>query len=245
MDEAYRLTSAKEDRRGREIVEQIMATMLSPPPAPLIVFAGYEKEMQNFLTTNPGIESRISYHFNLAAYEPEDLARIFLLYIRNQGFMLDIKQRAILDPQDLEAVNIMSAVIEQQTSRETRSLYNGRLCQHVFCSAKRSLDRRTSAAIRELGLSAAEPREIEKKGLVTNTLLLDDVISGLCLLEDKARAGRVLGSMASRPSPAADACPPRGMPIQTVRIDVRPSCTATAAILEQSILDSEASIDSP
>merc|ERR1719387_641895 len=36
VDEAYRLSGSTEnDRRGREAVEQLMAAMLTPPPAPL------------------------------------------------------------------------------------------------------------------------------------------------------------------------------------------------------------------
>merc|ERR1740129_671174 len=115
---------------------------------------------------------------------------IFLIYIGGQGFTLQLYDRIVGGRDDLEAVTQLGALIAQHTTPETREVYNGRLCQHVFYTAKRSLDRRTSTAIRDRGLALADPREIERQGLITNTLLLEDVADGLQLLEQKARASR-------------------------------------------------------
>jgi len=237
VDEAYRLSGgSREDRRGKEAVEQLMASMLSPPPAPLMVFAGYEREMNEFLAMNPGIESRISYRFNLSAYEPEEIARIFLLYIARQGFAVKVGL-APAAPQDEEAVAMLRKLITEHTTQDTRAVYNGRLCQHVYAGAKRRLDRRISAAIRDNGLSAADAREIERQGLVSNTLLLDDVADGLQLLEQKACASRptigaptLAASDAGYPSSgecSALTLPPRGAPFQTIVVaDGNRSATA-------------------
>eukprot|EP00746_Dinoflagellata_sp_MGD_P036114 gnl/MRDRNA2_/MRDRNA2_18661_c0_seq1.p1 gnl/MRDRNA2_/MRDRNA2_18661_c0~~gnl/MRDRNA2_/MRDRNA2_18661_c0_seq1.p1 ORF type:complete len:947 (+),score=170.18 gnl/MRDRNA2_/MRDRNA2_18661_c0_seq1:404-2842(+) len=220
VDEAYRLTADKQDRRGKETVEQLMAAMLSPPPSPLMVFAGYEKEMNDFLATNPGIESRISYRFNLASYDPTELAMICLLYIGNQGFTLNLGARIALCREDGEAAMALGAQIAEHTSEATRNMYNGRLCQHVFSSAKRCLDRRTSAEIRQHGLSPSDTHEIQRRGLVTNTLLLTDLVDGLKLLEEKASSSRpskdaiTPGGVA--PPKFGFVPPPRGAAFQTI-----------------------------
>jgi len=200
-------------------------------------------------------------------YECEDLARILLLHIRTVGFMLQLGERPIVDSEDMEAVTALSTMISQHTTHETRQVYNGRLCQHVFCSAKRCLDRRTSAAIRELGLVAADPREIERHGLITNTLSYDDIASGLRLLEAKARAshpgqaqaayGGSGGGSALSPARQGDCvvhnidevparvmnAPPRGVPIQTVFINVDPAGGPAPFYSTAAVNPMEASVD--
>ena len=58
IDEAYRLVSNFNKDFGKEAMETIMAK-LNPYPKgkvcyPVVIFAGYKKEMKELINTNPG-----------------------------------------------------------------------------------------------------------------------------------------------------------------------------------------------
>merc|ERR1712137_685976 len=61
IDEAYRLTSVESKNDfGREAVETLMAAMNEPPgKAPVMILAGYTKDMTKFMRANEGLYRRI------------------------------------------------------------------------------------------------------------------------------------------------------------------------------------------
>ena len=52
---------------------------------PIVIFAGYEKEMDKFLNVNPGLRSRIYRKFVFQDYSTNEL-QIFYLKARKKGF---------------------------------------------------------------------------------------------------------------------------------------------------------------
>ena len=50
----------------------------------MIVFAGYTKEMEQFLKTNPVLKSRVSNEFDFEDYTPEEAVEIGLKYLESQ-----------------------------------------------------------------------------------------------------------------------------------------------------------------
>ena len=55
---------------------------------PIFIFAGYLKEMEQFLLTNPGLRSRIGHTFDFADYDVRDLAKIFTREVRSKNLEL-------------------------------------------------------------------------------------------------------------------------------------------------------------
>ena len=53
---------------------------------PVMIFAGYEKEMDKFLNVNPGLRSRIYRKFVFPDYSTNELQQIFYLKAREKGF---------------------------------------------------------------------------------------------------------------------------------------------------------------
>lgn len=53
---------------------------------PVMIFAGYEKEMDKFLNVNPGLRSRIYRKFVFPDYSTDELQQIFYLKAREKGF---------------------------------------------------------------------------------------------------------------------------------------------------------------
>ena len=76
VDEAYRLIpSAGGKDFCREAIEELMAVMEDGDT--VMIFAGYEKEMDKFLDVNPGLRSRIYRKFIFPDYSTDELQQIF------------------------------------------------------------------------------------------------------------------------------------------------------------------------
>ena len=59
IDEAYTLYSKSENDYGVEAIETILKFMEDNRGNIMIIFAGYPKEMDELMSINPGLESRI------------------------------------------------------------------------------------------------------------------------------------------------------------------------------------------
>jgi SpoVK/Ycf46/Vps4 family AAA+-type ATPase len=80
IDEAYSLARSGEDSRdyGKEVVELLIKEMSDGPGDIAIFVAGYPKEMNAFIESNPGLKSRFSQYFTFDDYLPEELFDISL-----------------------------------------------------------------------------------------------------------------------------------------------------------------------
>ena len=78
VDEAYRLSSNSERvDYGKEAIETMMEHMTSNEYAnPVFVFAGYGKEMKDFLEVNAGLNRRIKNRLLFKSFVPVELAEI-------------------------------------------------------------------------------------------------------------------------------------------------------------------------
>lgn len=79
IDEAYTITKPNDERDfGHEAVEAIMNAMEDNREDLMVIVAGYEKEMRQFLDINLGLKSRFGENFiNFEDYKPEELNQIF------------------------------------------------------------------------------------------------------------------------------------------------------------------------
>lgn len=74
IDEAYALLS---NGGGHEVIATIVKAMEDHRDEIVFIFAGYEKEMEKLVRSNPGIESRIKYHLYFEEYNLGELKQIF------------------------------------------------------------------------------------------------------------------------------------------------------------------------
>ena len=74
IDEAYALLS---NGGGQEVIATIVKAMEDHRDEIVFIFAGYEKEMEKLVRSNPGIESRIKYHLHFEEYNLGELKQIF------------------------------------------------------------------------------------------------------------------------------------------------------------------------
>jgi SpoVK/Ycf46/Vps4 family AAA+-type ATPase len=78
IDEAYSLTRSNEDSKdyGHEVIETLVKEMSDGKGDIAIVTAGYPKEMEIFLNSNPGLKSRFGVKIDFPDYLPKELGKI-------------------------------------------------------------------------------------------------------------------------------------------------------------------------
>ena len=90
IDEAYELAKGKGSNDfGGEAIATLIKAMEDHKDELVVIFAGYTKEMHDFLNLNPGIASRIGYTFTFEDYNSEELCKIFNLKMKKMGFVLN------------------------------------------------------------------------------------------------------------------------------------------------------------
>ena len=88
IDEAYALTegASGENSYGSEAIAELVKSMDEYKDRLIVIFAGYDKEMSDFLEANPGLNSRIGYKFRFEDYSTDELLEIFARAASKAGF---------------------------------------------------------------------------------------------------------------------------------------------------------------
>ena len=87
IDEAYSLSS-KNNSYNDEAIATLIKAMEDNRDNLVVIFAGYTREMQDFINSNSGIASRIGYTLNFKDYTTSELIEIFKGMIKKAGFKI-------------------------------------------------------------------------------------------------------------------------------------------------------------
>ena len=77
IDEAYALNGRSENDFGQEAIDTILKTMEDHRDDLVVIVAGYDGLMDDFIHSNPGLESRFNRFLHFDDYTPEELLQIF------------------------------------------------------------------------------------------------------------------------------------------------------------------------
>lgn len=122
IDEAYALLDSHGNSFGDEAINTIVQEMENCRADTVVVFAGYPKPMEEFLSRNPGLRSRIPFRIDFADYSAEEMKQIAVLNAEKQGFSVH--------PQALEKLTSICA-----EARRNPESGNGRFCRNMIESA--------------------------------------------------------------------------------------------------------------
>jgi len=86
IDEAYTISTGGENDFGREAIDALVKRLEDDRGKFVVILAGYEKEMAQFLAANPGLGSRFPNQIKFTDYSPGELSEIFLHMTKNGGF---------------------------------------------------------------------------------------------------------------------------------------------------------------
>jgi len=97
IDEAYSLSRDNSDSKdfGREVIEILVKEMSDGDGDLVVIAAGYPKEMEYFINSNPGLKSRFKLFYNFPDYLPQELSGIADIAARKKEvkFTFDAKKK--------------------------------------------------------------------------------------------------------------------------------------------------------
>ena len=185
MDEFYSLVERHHDGRpdmiGMEAVNQLLVALEVHRFDFCFIGAGYEKEVDEFLTVNPGLAGRFNRKLRFESYAPDELVEIAVRYGEPRA--------TVIEPAAREALNIacktLRAYLAPDGSHGIDVMQNGRFARNVVERAERLRDSRVAAQHRT------------DKGSVTvedlETLRTQDIVAAVVgRVRGKACAGAAL-----------------------------------------------------
>lgn len=119
VDEAYVLAQSNE--RTSEALAQLL-TYMENDPTTVVIFAGYEKEMEDFIKMNSGLSSRISQKIYFEDYNAVQLLQIFSKFAQERNLQLSDYASNLL-------LNIFS---EKMKQKNDEPFSNGRYARNCF-----------------------------------------------------------------------------------------------------------------
>ncbi|TMR89565.1 AAA family ATPase [Nonomuraea basaltis] len=161
IDEAYSLVNPGYqggDAFGSEAVQTLLKRAEDDRDRLVIVLAGYEREMDAFLATNPGLASRFNQRVAFPSYSPQELTEIAVLLAEKSGDSFDEDALRNLD-------EVFAWVCEE---RLIDGLGNGRFARSLFERAAMRRDVRLAAhASRGGSASSADLTTITSEDVAT------------------------------------------------------------------------------
>ncbi|MBB6349526.1 SpoVK/Ycf46/Vps4 family AAA+-type ATPase [Nonomuraea muscovyensis] len=144
VDEAYSLVNpgySGGDAFGAEAVQTLLKRAEDDRDRLVVVLAGYEREMDAFLATNPGLASRFNQRVAFPSYTPDELSEIAVLLAEKAGDRFDEAALRDLD-------EVFTWVCEE---RLIDGLGNGRFARSLFERAAMRRDVRLAAVAAQGG----------------------------------------------------------------------------------------------
>ena len=155
IDEAYSLTpSDASNDFGSEAVDTLLKEMEDRRNELVVIVAGYPEEMNRFIKSNPGLESRFNQTIEFTDYSPSELKQIFLELCKKNEYEIANGCDRLLE-------NYFDDIYRTRDS----SFANGRTIRNFFEIVIRNHARRISPFISSLDrakLSIFEPEDISR-----------------------------------------------------------------------------------
>ncbi|MCB9195822.1 MAG: AAA family ATPase [Flavobacteriales bacterium] len=105
IDEAYSLAREGESSKdfGKEVIEILLKEMSDGEGNLAVFVAGYPKEMNVFINSNPGLKSRFANYYHFPDYLPEELMEIAISAIDDRGLFIEDDAKDYLEQKIVRA----------------------------------------------------------------------------------------------------------------------------------------------
>ena len=142
IDEAYSLSSGNENDFGQEAIDTLVKRIEDHRDRLIVIVAGYPDEMQQFIGSNPGLDSRFNLSIGFNNYTPEELLSIFNIFCKNNEYQITES-----------AAKKLLAGFAQVLKKKPVDFGNGRYVRNLFEQSLRN------QALRLSGLKTAMTRD--------------------------------------------------------------------------------------
>ena len=148
IDEAYALVP--EDGNGQDYGQEAISTLLKRMEdyrdSLVVIIAGYKNEMQRFIDSNPGLQSRFNRYIDFPDYTSAELTDIFKMYMK--------KNQYTLAP---DAENYLREQLDYAVAHKDRNFGNARYARNVF---EKSIQQQANRLAGKTNLSKEELTEL-------------------------------------------------------------------------------------
>jgi SpoVK/Ycf46/Vps4 family AAA+-type ATPase len=128
IDEAYTLNGSGSNDYGQEAIDTLLKAMEDKRDDFVVIVAGYPELMDNFVHSNPGLESRFNRYIHFEDYSADEMLRIFKMSCdKNQYVLTEAAETAVKDyfatvsistiANGRGARNLFEKVVTQQAKR--------------------------------------------------------------------------------------------------------------------------------
>lgn len=97
IDEAYTLTNRGHNDFGQEAVDTLLKAMEDHRDDLVVIVAGYIELMQDFIHSNPGLESRFNRFMHFPDYSVREMMDIFAMRCEKSGYTLEENAKEALE----------------------------------------------------------------------------------------------------------------------------------------------------
>lgn len=121
IDEAYTLYKESKNDFGQEAIDTLLKLMEDNRDNLVVIVAGYENEMKNFLESNPGLKSRFKEFIHFNDYSAIELKKILdLLFTKNKLMLTN------------EGNMLITKYFEEIVNNKGNNFSNGRFVRNTF-----------------------------------------------------------------------------------------------------------------
>lgn len=146
IDEAYSLVGGGENDFGGEAIDTLVKRMEDDRDRLIVIVAGYPKDMEEFIQTNPGLKSRFSKTIHFSDYAPEELGKILDIFCKSNQYELSA-----------DAKEKLKQVFEYALANTGDDFGNGRYVRNLF----EQIIRNQALRLRQ------QKKELSKQELIT------------------------------------------------------------------------------
>ena len=148
IDEAYALVpeGGSGNDYGQEAISTILKRMEDYRDRLVVIVAGYKDEMQRFIDSNPGLQSRFNRYIDFPDYSAQELTDIFKTYMKKNQYTMDGDAEAYLRTR-------LEIIVE----KKDRNFGNARFARNVF---EKSIQAQANRLAGETGLTKAQLSEL-------------------------------------------------------------------------------------
>lgn len=121
IDEAYTLAEGGQGDFGQEAINTLLKRMEDDRYRLIVILAGYSNEIQHFIDSNPGLQSRFNRYIHFDDYSYEELLRIFIFNLSKNDFKIT-----------RDAFNAVGSIIREQIANKDSKFGNARFIRNMF-----------------------------------------------------------------------------------------------------------------
>jgi SpoVK/Ycf46/Vps4 family AAA+-type ATPase len=146
VDEAYSLISNSKEDYGKEAIATLLKRMEDNRDRLVVILAGYTAEMQQFIDSNPGLQSRFNRYIEFSDYSAEELYQIFEKNARE--FDYTISKYAEIP---------LKAYLENKVANKDKNFGNARFVRNLF---EKTIEKQANRLSKEVDLTDEKLSEI-------------------------------------------------------------------------------------